>query len=110
MVSTNDKAVSLGKMRNQAEVQRERQAETLLKAVGDCPSVQRFVNKYGKASSRAAALFHLERYFRWLREAKGIALPPDELVIDNLKCVYESSAVEVPRKSARHTRPRRRAA
>ena len=102
MVTTNDEAVLDGRMKTSTDAQREKQAEALLKVVGDCPSVQRFLNKYGKLSIRATVLFHLERYFRWLREAKGVSMTPDELITDNLRSVYESSAVEVSKKR-KHT-------
>lgn len=40
-------------------------------------------------------------YFVWLRE-KGVALTPDQLIEDNLRCVFESAPTDVARKR-KHT-------
>jgi len=54
--------------------------------------------KYAKASTRRGHLGGLARYFDWLRKAKGITLTPDELILDNLRCVFESGATDILRK------------
>lgn len=84
------------------EKDKRKSGERYLARIGDCRSMQRFLGKYGKVLSWSAALFHMSRYFTWLREKKGITLTPDQLVVDNLKCVYESVAVDVTTKR-RHT-------
>lgn len=61
-------------------------------------SVERFIMKYAKASTRRGYLGSLARYFNWLRKAKGMTLTPDELILDNLKCVFESGATDILRK------------
>lgn len=92
----------LGNVQNRYQEQKRRSGEKLLARIGDCRSVQRLLGKYGKVLSWYAALFHLNRYFTWLKEVKGITLSADELVMDNLRCVYESKPVDVATKR-RHT-------
>lgn len=87
---------------NRYQEQKRRSGEKLLAKIGDCRSLQRLLGKYGKVLSWYAALFHLNRYFTWLRVNKGVTLNPDELVVDNLKCVYDSKPVDVATKR-RHT-------
>lgn len=102
MESPENKAVRLGRtLKTQYEGQLERVGDQLLARIGEYQSVQRFLSRYGKVSSRTAALFHLNRYLAWLK-AKGVGMTPDELITDNLQCVYESSAVDVARKR-KHT-------
>ena len=84
-------------MRTSIEERHERAAKKALEKIGNYKSVNRFVSKYAKASTRSAALFHLGRYLAWLR-SKGVGLSPDELPVDNLRCVFESSPVDVARK------------
>jgi integrase len=87
--------------RNRYEEQKRKGGEALLRKVGDTPAVRRFL-RYGKVSSWYSALFHVNRYLTWLREIKGAPLSTDELITDNLRCVYESGPVDVVRKR-RHT-------
>lgn len=85
------------------ETYRERcvrlQLERLLKKWGKYESIQRFARKYGRATTKAAYLSDLDLYFRWLK-SEGVSLDPDELIRDNLKCVYGSKpeAVHIKRK------------
>ncbi len=73
----------------------------LLARWGRFSSVQRFLTKYGKVNTKRGYLFQLDRYYRWL-QSERITQSPDELIIDNLKCVFETSATDVDTKR-RHT-------
>jgi len=70
----------------------------LMAVWGKYESIQRLVRKISKPSTRVSYLFMLQQYFRWLRDAKGVTMDPDALILDNLKAVYESSATDVKRK------------
>lgn len=63
-----------------------------LAAIGPSQSVERFLSGYGKITTKASYASHLKLYFVWLRNVKGVGLTPDELVLDNLKSVFESGA------------------
>lgn len=80
------------------ETYRERevrlQVERLLAKWGKYESVQRLMRKYGKPNTRAGYLADLDLYFRWLT-SEGVKLTPDELIKDNLKCVFGSGPEEV---------------
>ena len=87
------------------ETYRERevrlQIERLLVKWGKYESVQRFIRKYGKPNTRAGYLADLDLYFRWLG-SEGVSLTPDELIRDNLKCVFGSGPEDVSTKR-KHT-------
>jgi hypothetical protein len=53
-------------------------------------------------TTKKAYLYNLGAYLDFLREVKEIALSPDELIVDNLKAVFESKAIDVATKR-RHT-------
>jgi len=72
-----------------------------LEEIGEHVSISRFIWKYANLRTRFAYAHRLAMYFRWLR-AKGVTLDPDELVKDNLNCVFESGPVDVATKR-RHT-------
>ncbi len=76
--------------------------EKRLAEMGPSKALDLFVSKYGNDNTKCGYVTELAFYFRWLREAKGVTMTPDELVLDNLRCVYESKAVEVTTKR-RHT-------
>ena len=69
----------------------------MVREMGDSKAVQRFLNKYGKDTTKRVYSIALALYLRWLR-GKGITLSPDELVVDNLRCVYDSPATDVETK------------
>ncbi len=75
--------------------------ESKLQEMGQSEAVQRFLNKYGKDNTKRIYAISLALYLRRLRE-RGINLTPDELVVDNLRCIYESSATDVQTKR-KHT-------
>ncbi len=58
----------------------------------------RFLGSYEKLSVKATYAYLLGNYHRWLRERKGVSMTLDQLITDNLRCVYESAAVDVERK------------
>ena len=70
----------------------------LLEKLGRYPSVQKFIATYAKMTTKRAYLYNPAKYFDWLRDAKGITLTPDEMIVDNLRAIFESSAVDVVRK------------
>lgn len=84
------------------EVKLQAKTERLLLAWGGYESVRRFMGKISKPATRYAYLSMLSQYMAWLREAKGVTMDPDELVKDNLECVYNSPPTDVGTKR-RHT-------
>ncbi len=81
------------------ETYRERelrgQIRKFLQRWGAYESVQRFVRKYSlKLNTCRGYLADLDLYFDWLK-ATGVTMSPDELIKDNLTCVFESKATEV---------------
>ncbi len=96
---TSDNAVLTDEMQiSTAETYRERelrrQIARFLEAWGKYECVQRFIRKYGKLNTIRGYLADLDLYFRWLPNA-GENLNPDELIRDNLRCVYGSAPEEV---------------
>jgi integrase len=87
------------------ETYRERelrtQIEKFMAAWGKYECIQRFARRHGKANTLRGYLADLDLYFRWLPTA-GVTLTPDELVKDNLRCVYSSTPEEAQVKR-RHT-------
>jgi integrase len=84
------------------ELKMQARTEKLLLAWGRYESIMRFMRKISKVSTRFCYLLMLDQYFRWLRDAKAVTMDPDELVKDNLECVYSSQPTDVRRKR-RHT-------
>lgn len=77
---------------------KNRTLEKKLEELGPSKAVDRFLSKYGNHNTRTAYAIELAIYFRWLRNAQGVTMSADELIVDNLRCVFESSAVDVARK------------
>jgi hypothetical protein len=73
----------------------ERSYELNLREIGPSAAVSRFFSKYGKMSTKAAYSDHLKLSFRWLRQEKGLKESPDELVKDNLVCIFKSDPTDV---------------
>jgi hypothetical protein len=68
---------------------------------GGYESVDRFLRRCGTPKTREIYAFTLGTYLAFLR-SKGVELTPDELVKDNLVCVFNSDATDV-RTKRRHT-------
>jgi integrase len=89
-----------------AETYRERelrsQISKFMEKWGGYESVQRFIRKYHlKLNTCRGYLADLDLYFDWLL-VTGVTMSPDELIPDNLRCVFESGATEVEVKTT-HT-------
>jgi len=80
------------------QVEREKDLQRNLKMLEGSEAATRFLGSYGKLSVKATYAYHLGSYHRWLRDRKGVSMTLDQLIIDNLRCVYESAAVDVERK------------
>ena len=70
--------------------------------MGNSPAVVRFLSGYSNLRTKQAYAANLAHYFDWLKETKGIAMTPDEMVKDNLAAVYSSDFMDIARKR-RHT-------
>jgi integrase len=81
----------------------QRQLEYARKRLGESEAVTRFLDSYGNVNTKKAYALTLIVYLRWLREAKGVNFAPDELLRDNLVCIYKSDPVDVGTK-AKHKR------
>lgn len=78
----------------------ERSAANIQAALGNGEAVGRFAMKYGNPGSKLNYLSILKHYFAWLK-SRGMTLSPDELVTDNLVCVFKSDPTDV-RTKRRH--------
>lgn len=88
-------------MRNN-DVYFERSLARILHDLGDSQAVKRFLSKYGSVKTKTIYISMLRAYFRWLKQAKGISMTPDEFIQDNLICVYRSEPTDVTAKR-KHT-------
>ncbi len=76
-------------------LQAERELAHNLAKIGPSEAVDRYLRSYGKVRVRAAMSFRLMIYFRWLK-TKGLSqLSPDELIIDNLRCIAKAEPEDV---------------
>jgi hypothetical protein len=76
-------------------LQAERELAYNLAKIGPSEAVDRFLRSYGKVRVRAAMSFRLMIYFRFLK-ARGLSqLSPDELIIDNLRCIAKAEPEDV---------------
>ena len=82
--------------------EKRRTYEKILVKMGPSKAMSLFLSKYGNDNTKCGYVVELSAYFRWLRESQGVTMTPDELVLDNLKAIYESKAVDVAAKR-RHT-------
>jgi hypothetical protein len=83
----------------------ERKAEqslaSKLREIGPSKAVARFLQKHRNVRTGATYALELALYLRWLK-AKGITMSPDELILDNLRCVFEGGPTDVETKR-KHT-------
>lgn len=66
--------------------------------LGGSEAAARYLATYGKVGVQAQNAFRLGQYHRWLKEAKGVSLSLDDLVRDNLVCIWKSDPVDVDTK------------
>jgi integrase len=97
--------------RSPKEAQLQRHLDRLLARWGRYPSVTRFVRKVDKTSTKLNYLRWLSWYFDWLATdyvvdgavlRPAVRMDPDQLVRDNLECVFGSRPQDVLKKR-RHT-------
>jgi hypothetical protein len=81
------------------EAAAERSLARSLEGVTD-KSVKLFLSGYGKVRTKTAYMSCLKMYKRWLVESKGIMLTFDELVLENLKNVFDSRGSDIGTKRA----------
>jgi hypothetical protein len=72
-----------------------------LDEIGPSEAVAHFVRSYAKVTVQSLYALHLCLYFRWLRNKKGVEMTPDELVRDDLRCIYKSEPEDVATKRRR---------
>lgn len=72
-----------------------------LRKIGPSRAVERFLSGYGNVRTKANYAGQLSLYFRWLK-AEGVGASPDELVQDNLVCVFKSDPLDITKKR-KHT-------
>jgi integrase len=89
------------KMVKTADEHAARDLELFLKELGPSRSVERWISGYGNPKTKKGYAMSLAHYMRWLK-SKGINLSPDELVQDNLHCIFESGPADIEVKR-RHT-------
>jgi hypothetical protein len=57
--------------------------------IGPTQGVDRFLTRCAEVNTKRAYSYQLWRYFEWLKTDEGVTMKPDELVLDNLRCVFE---------------------
>lgn len=85
-------------MTTRAELERDSSLKRALATLGGSEAASRYIATYGKVGVKAQNAFILGRYHRWLREEKGARLSLDEMIRDNLICVWKSDPVDVDMK------------
>jgi hypothetical protein len=85
------------RMRTRIEGIAEADIERSLGELAKNEAVSRFMTSYGNLRTRRAYAAHLANYFRWLK-TKGLDLAPDQLIVDNLRCIYHSEPEDVASK------------
>jgi integrase len=75
--------------------------ENTLRKIGPSDAVSRFLSKYGNVRTKAIYACELHLYFRWLK-GRDVSLSPDELIKDNLVCIFKSDPTDVSTKR-KHT-------
>lgn len=76
--------------------------EKRMAELGPSKALARFLSKYGNENTKCSYTVELTLYLRWLRDEQGVTMTPDQLIIDNLKAVFKSEAVDVAAKR-KHT-------
>ena len=84
-----------------AERKAEQSLASKLREIGPNRAVGRFLQKHGNIRTKATYALELALYLRWLK-SREVNLSPDELVVDNLRCVFESKPIDVETKR-KHT-------
>jgi integrase len=69
--------------------------KNLLAVIGPSPAVARFADSYSSVKTKRTYLQILWVYLRWLREEIRIEMTPDQLLKDNLECIFNSDATDV---------------
>lgn len=87
--------------RTACERERRGELERKLHEIGPSEAVTRLINKYGSLSTQKNYAIAIVLYLRWLKE-RDVQLTPDELVKDNLVCVFKSDPTDVGTKR-KHT-------
>lgn len=69
-----------------------------LRQIGPSEAVSRFMSRYAKVRTQKAYCTSLLGYLKWMKSMKSVSMTPDELVRDNLRCVYGSAPEDVATK------------
>jgi hypothetical protein len=73
----------------------QKKLEPWLERIGPSEAIRRFISKYGNRNTSALYASELCLYFEWLKY-RGVKMSPDELIQNNLQCVYGSSPWKYP--------------
>ncbi len=76
------------------QAQIRRKTARKIEEMGRSHAVERFLNKYGRDNTKRIYAITLALYLRWLKR-KAVNMTPDELILDNLHCIYESAATDI---------------
>lgn len=83
-------------MEPEAQLKAQKQLERALREIGKSEAVERFIRSFGNVRVKALYASHLSLYFRWLKSKTPMTR--DELVVDNLRCIYKSEPEDVATK------------
>ena len=72
-----------------------------MEEIGPSKALDRFLSRFGNVRTKATYSIELVLYLRWLK-TRGVGMSLDELVRDNLICVFKSDPIDVTTKR-RHT-------
>lgn len=84
------------------KTQAQNEVERLLAPYKSSKAVNRFISGYSSPKTKRYYLRCLIQYLKYVREVKGLNLSPDELLLDNRRCIFESPAVDTETKR-KHT-------
>ncbi len=83
-------------MEPEAQLKAQKQLARALREIGNSEVVERFIRSFGNVRVKALYASHLSLYFRWLKNKTPMT--HDELVVDNLRCIYKSEPEDVTSK------------
>ncbi len=80
----------------------ENTCRNALREIGESEAVNRFLSKYGNWRTKAIYACEIKLYLRNLKTDLKVDLTADQLVKDNLECIFNSDATDV-RAKRKHT-------
>jgi len=72
-----------------------KETKNVLSVTGSSPAVAKFIDAYSPPKTKRTYVRILWQYLRYLRDEIGVKMTPDQLLKDNLECIFKSDATDV---------------